>query len=426
VLERRLLGLQIRIGAFILAGLGVFLAIIYLLGAQARYFERKYELVAEFTEVGGLIEGATVRLAGVQVGRVTAVDLPPEPGGKVRVTLTIARRFANRIRRNSEARIATQGLLGDKLVEITIGSADAPALGPGERLVSREPFEMAQLFSEGAQTLAGINRLTAALGSTVERLDRSGTVDGLGKLMASLGGAVDRLDRTGALDDLGAAARSVRRITEKVEHGGGWLHALVYEEPQALRRLDALLMSTQALMARAEAGDSAVSVLLSPASGKAARSLLAAMEALGRGAERAGAGDGLLPTLLFDPEYQGVARDLQAVARNFRDVSTRLANGQGLLGALLQEQGDGGLGPAVADFRVAMANLRAVSERLKSGDGTLGALIEDPTVYENLAQFLEGARRSYLLRALIRSSIGAGGDAAGERAAPAGATPRPR
>jgi ABC-type transporter Mla subunit MlaD len=43
--------LQLRIGAFVLAGLLVFLAIIYLLGAQARYFERKYNLLAEFTEV---------------------------------------------------------------------------------------------------------------------------------------------------------------------------------------------------------------------------------------------------------------------------------------------------------------------------------------------------------------------------------------
>ena len=47
--EPRLRSLQMRIGAFILAGLGVFLAIIYLLGAQARYFERKYNLVAEFS-----------------------------------------------------------------------------------------------------------------------------------------------------------------------------------------------------------------------------------------------------------------------------------------------------------------------------------------------------------------------------------------
>src|SRR2546428_10281181 len=118
--DQRSLALPLRIGGFVLVSLAVFLAIIYLLGARARYFESKYELVAEFTEVGGLIEGATVRLAGVQIGRVTSVILPPQPGGKVRVTMTVARRFQDRIRRNSEAHISTQGLLGDKIVEITM------------------------------------------------------------------------------------------------------------------------------------------------------------------------------------------------------------------------------------------------------------------------------------------------------------------
>ena len=414
--DGRNFALQIRIGVFILAGLGIFLAIIYLLGAQARYFERKYDLLAEFDEVGGLTEGATVRLAGVQIGRVTGVALPPEPGGKVQVTLTIARRFANRIRKNSEARIVTQGLLGDKLVEITIGSADAPPLAPGDHLIAREPFEMARVFAEGSAALANINRLTTTLNTTVERIDKGGTVDNINRLIASLGGAVDRLDRSGALDDLGAAAKSARRITAEVETGRGWLHALVYDEPEALRRLNAILGSTQALLSRADSDQSAIGVLLSPDSGKAARSLLAAMDALGRAAGKPGASDGLLTTLLFDPDYKPVAQDLLVVARNFREVSEKLANGHGLLGSLLQ--GDGGPDTAAADFRVAMANLRAVTARLNSTDGTVGALLADPSVYENLSLFLEGARRSFLLRALIRSTIGAG--ASGE----AGAKPR--
>ena len=157
--DGRSFSLQIRIGSFILIGLVVFLAIIYLLGAEARYFERKYQLIAEFTEVGGLIDGATVRLAGVQIGRVTGVSLPPQPGGKVRVTLTIAQRFADRIRRNSEARIVTQGLLGDKLVEITIGGVDSPPLRPGEHLTAREPYETGQVLAEAGEALASVKRL---------------------------------------------------------------------------------------------------------------------------------------------------------------------------------------------------------------------------------------------------------------------------
>jgi len=375
-------GLQLRIGAFILVALGVFLAIVYLLGARARYFESKYDLAAEFTEVGGLIEGATVRLAGVQIGRVTSVVLAPTARGRVRVTMTVARRFQERIRSSSEARISTQGLLGDKIVEITVGSPEAPALRPGVTLPSQDPQEMSRMFAEGAGTLKAINELVTAVRA-----------------------AVDRLDKEGAFDDLGAAAKSARRITDQVETGKGWLHVLVYEEPEALRRLNGLLGSTQQLIARAESGESAVGALLSRESGKSARALLAALDAFGRAAEKPGPGDGLLPALLFDPEYRPVARDLQVLARNFREVSEKLAKGEGLLGGLLQGSGEDVMGAAGADFRAAMTNLRAVSEKLNSGEGTVGALIEDPTVYEGLVTFLEGAQRSFLLRSLVRSTI---------------------
>ena len=189
------------------------------------------------------------------------------------------------------------------------------------------------------------------------------------------------------------------------------IHALVYDEPESLHRLNEILARTQRLLVRTEQGDSAVSVLLSPESGKSVRSLLAAMDALGRGAEKADGRESLLTALLYDPQYKAVADDLRAVAHNFRDVSERVAQGQGLLGQLTRDGSDGALGPlgdATGDFRAAMANLRAVTERLKAGEGTMGGLLEDPTVYENLVQFLEGARRSFLLRALIRSTIDSG------------------
>jgi len=370
--DRAQLSLQVRIGAFILSGLLVFFAIIYLLGAQARYFERKYDLVAEFTEVGGLIDGATVRLAGVQIGRVTAVVLPEQPGGKVRVTLTIARRYAERIRRDSEAHIATQGLLGDKIVEISLGSTAAPALQPGETVASREPFEMQQMFKAGVETMQTVKELAASLKGTAARVDR---------------------------------------IAKEVETVKGLVHALVYDEPESLNRLNAILARTQQILARAEQSDSAVGVLLSPESGKSARALLAAMDALGRGAEKADGRDTLLTALLYDPQYKGLVDDLQSIAHNFRDVSERVAQGQGLLGQLTRDGSDGtagALGDATADFRVAMANLRQVTDRLRAGEGTMGGLLEDPTVYENLVQFLEGARRSFLLRTLIRSTIDSG------------------
>src|SRR5213078_1937779 len=171
--EQRELAVKFRVGLFVLVALATFLGAVYALGARARLFEARYTIHAEFTEVGGLIEGATVRLAGVQIGRVTGVTLSPKAGTKVRVTMTVARRFHDRIRRDSEARIATQGLLGDKIVEITSGSPDAPPLAPGETLTARETFEMGRMFAEGAGTLAAVNQLVSTVRAAVDRLDKS-------------------------------------------------------------------------------------------------------------------------------------------------------------------------------------------------------------------------------------------------------------
>lgn len=231
---------------------------------------------------------------------------------------------------------------------------------------------MQQMFKAGAETLQTVKELAGSLKATAERVDR---------------------------------------IAKEVETGKGLVHALIYDEPAALTKLNAILTRTQSLLARAEQGDHAVGVLLSAESGKSVRALLAAMEAIGRTAEKLEARDNLLSALLHDPQYKVVADDLREVAHNFRDVSERVARGQGLLGQLTRDGSDGALGSlgeATADFRAAMANLRAVTDRLKAGEGTVGALLEDPTVYENLVQFLEGARRSFLLRTLIRSTIESG------------------
>ncbi len=387
--DRRQLTLQIRIGLFVLLSLVVLLGLIYLLGVQARLFEARYDLVAEFTEVGGLLPGATVRLAGVQIGRVSNVRLPAAPGEKVRVTLNIARRFADRIRKDSVARIETQGLLGDKLVEISLGSPDAPALKPRESIDTRDPVEFSRLAGEGVAILKNVATLSVNLNSTVEAFNKSGALDAL----------------SATLHSTRQTTEQIGRITRQVEQGKGWLHVLVYEEPEALRRLTALLADTERLLAQAEQGEHLVSVLFSAESGRAARRLLEAMESLSEMTEKAQGPDSLVGTLLLDPHYKGVADDLRTLARNFREVSERLAQGKGVVGGLLADEGKGPVEPAIQDFKVAVANLRSITDRLEAGEGTLGRLLQDPTVYENLAAFLEGSQRSWLLRYLIRSTI---------------------
>jgi phospholipid/cholesterol/gamma-HCH transport system substrate-binding protein len=403
--ERRELALKFRVGVFVLIALAAFLGMIYVLGARARLFEARYTIHADFTEVGGLAEGATVRLAGVQIGRVTDVHLPSQPGGKVRIDMRIGKQFADRVRKNSIARIETQGLLGDKIIEITVGTADAPAIRAGESIDARDPTDIGQVLTEGAATVKSVAALAESLRQTAETLHESKIVDDAAATVKAARRLTDDIGRE--FQATATAARTVTdrvgRIVDRVEQGPGLAHALLYDEPVALQRLNDLLASTQATLARVERGEGAIGVLTSEESAAAARRLVGAIDRLGRMAERPEADEGLLPGLLFDPKYKAVLDDLGRVAHNFREVSERLAGGRGTLGSLVKDEpGDLGLRQASEDFQAALANLREITGKLNEGEGTLGALIADPTIYERLVRILDGAQRSFLLRGLLR------------------------
>jgi phospholipid/cholesterol/gamma-HCH transport system substrate-binding protein len=481
---------QLRVGAFVLAGLLVFGGLVYMLGRSAGLFERQYRLVASFGQTLGLIQGATVRLAGVAVGHVGEIHLPEAGESKVRVELLIARRVQDRIRADSIARIETLGLLGDKIIDISLGSPGAAVLQPGAELRTAEPFDTGRLTQQGAELLknlidlsaelrAGLARVTASpaasdleatvrslrsLATEIERgqgalnrlvYDRKlgAALADAGETLRQVGETVRRIDRALAdpqaatlaseagrtLAEARAAAERVNRILREVEEGRGTLHALIYDEGRTLKDLEGVLARAGTLLAGVERGEGALGVLLrDPTAAQAMRRLATAADGLAQAVTRARTDDSLLRALLDDPT---IAADLRQTARSFREVTGRIARGEGILGGLTQPGGEASIkqatdalaklgklaeglgenanvGEALADLRQAMADLRTITGRIEAGEGTLGGLIQDPTVYENLAAFLEGAQRSLLLRALIRSAIGKG-------TAPPAGSPKP-
>ncbi len=396
--------LQIRVGIFVLVGLALFIGMVYVLGARARLFEARDTIHADFTEVGGLAEGATVRLAGVQIGRVTAVNLPAQPGGKVRVDLTIARRYAGRIRKNSVARIDTQGLLGDKIIEITVGSSEAGPVRPGDAIAARDPTDIGAIMNQGAETVQNVAALAESLRVLAQTLNQSKIIDDTAATMATARRATEQIarDTSSVMADAKRITGQVGRLVDQVEKGNGWAHALLYDEPTALRQLNGMLASVKTVLDRVERGEGAAGVFTSAESTVAARRFVAAMDRFGQMAERPDENEGLLPGLLFDPRYKGVLEDLRVVTHNLREVSDRIAGGRGTLGSLVKDEPDGGIRQASRDFQAAVANLKDITEKINDGEGTVGALIADPTIYERLVNILDGAQRSFLLRGLLK------------------------
>ena len=405
---------KLRVGIFVLVAVLAFLGTIYALGARARLFESRYTIYADFTQVAGLAEGATVRLAGIQIGRVSAITLSSEPGGKVRVTMSVARQYANRIRKNSIARIATQGLLGDKIVEISVGTAQTPPVQAGEVLATQDPFEITDAVAQSADTIKSVTALAESLRKTAETLNQTGLIEDASAVVKTARGLADSLGK-----DASATLKSARGVTERagrlvdqVEQGRGWAHTLLYEEPEALRRLNTVIASTQALLDRVERGEGALGVLTSRESTDAAKRLVALMDRLGRAAEKNAGEDGLLVALLFDPKYRALLDEVRDAAHNLRVLSDRVLGGRGMLGGLVKDEADdGGLRRAIQDLQAVLVNVKQITDKINEGEGTLGALVADPTVYERLVSILEGAQRSTILRFLIR---GLGKDRAGK------------
>jgi len=139
-----------RVGVLVVMAL-VFLSIgVFLIGNKDFLFSSTYRLKAEFQNVAGLNNGAAVRIGGIHQGTVKEIDLPSQPDGKVTVVMNVKSETRNIIKKDSRASIKTEGLLGDKYVEISFGSPKAESIGEDGTIASESQRDM----SEQAQQIA--------------------------------------------------------------------------------------------------------------------------------------------------------------------------------------------------------------------------------------------------------------------------------
>jgi phospholipid/cholesterol/gamma-HCH transport system substrate-binding protein len=137
-----------RLGAFIIATLGILAAGIFIIGSKQYLFTPTYQLKAQFATVVGLDPGAEVRIGGVNSGSVRSIELPKKPTDKVTVLLDLQRSTHDIIKQDSVAAIETEGLLGNEYVSISFGSAQAPNVKDGDTIASQPPLVIADLIKK--------------------------------------------------------------------------------------------------------------------------------------------------------------------------------------------------------------------------------------------------------------------------------------
>ncbi len=133
-----------RIGVLVFLSL-LFLSIgIFMIGNKDFLFASTYRLKADFQNVGGLNNGADVRIGGIHQGTVKEIDLPSQSDGKVTVVMNLRNSTRNLIKKDSRASIKTEGLLGDKYVEISFGSSKAESVQNNDTIASETSKDMAE------------------------------------------------------------------------------------------------------------------------------------------------------------------------------------------------------------------------------------------------------------------------------------------
>jgi len=117
---------------------------------------------AGFATIGGVEVGAKVRVQGIDAGMVEAIEPPARPGGPVVLRFRIDERLHGLVRSDATARVAQQGVVGVKSVEILPGKPDAPPLADGANLAAETPIEMADLLRDASASLKRVDAVARA------------------------------------------------------------------------------------------------------------------------------------------------------------------------------------------------------------------------------------------------------------------------
>jgi phospholipid/cholesterol/gamma-HCH transport system substrate-binding protein len=351
---------ELRVGAFVLAGLIIAGIVVFLVGDEKRLFAPKQPYHTSFSDVQGLKVGAPVRLGGVDIGTVSHVGHGEDAAdNRLYVDMHIVRSEAGRIRQSTVAHIVNKGLLGDKMIDLDEGETRSPALPAGSTIKSAEPTDLTNLFSEvgamtqrASQILQNLETATRSLSDAQLQEDVRGSVHSLHAVLRQISegnGYVHRLlsdpveaervshfvatiDHTAM--ELDQTLAEARKVAQEINEGRGFAHEIVYGQ-----------RATEALAS------------FGGAAGEVAFTLKGIRE-----------GDGLLHSVV----YGGPPNTSAHVAEN--------------------------LGAMSDDLRHIVADMRA-------GKGTVGALLVDPSVYEDLKRVLGDVQRNDVLRALVRYSI---------------------
>jgi phospholipid/cholesterol/gamma-HCH transport system substrate-binding protein len=212
-MENNTLKFRVRLGLFIAVGSLLFFLAIFIIGKQKNLFNPVFKLTTTFYNVSGLQVGNNIRFSGINVGTVDNISIIND--STVKVEMSIKNAVNQFIKSDCKVTIGSEGLIGDRLLIITQGSANASLAQDGQQLASKEPVETDAILASLKVTAGNAENLSKQLGEFMSGINNSkGT---LGRLIQD-SSIVKNLDLTminlrnaskGLDEDMNAAAKNL-------------------------------------------------------------------------------------------------------------------------------------------------------------------------------------------------------------------------
>lgn len=162
---------NIKLGAFVLLGLVLMILAFFIIGKNKNLFGNEFKLMVRFSNLNGLTEGNNVLFSGLQAGTVKEIELIND--STIEVTMQINSKVKTFINKNAVAAVGTEGLIGNKVINITPVKGISEKVNEGDMLQAKNMANMDEIIETLSQTNNNVASISEVLKGTVLRIDSS-------------------------------------------------------------------------------------------------------------------------------------------------------------------------------------------------------------------------------------------------------------
>lgn len=230
---------NIKLGIFVIAGLLFLILLLYMIGRNQNLFGSSFTLKARFENVQGLRSGNNIRYAGIQAGTVKKINILNDT--TIEVVMLVDWKMKKYIQKSAIASIGTDGLMGNKLVNIIPSKQPAALVEDGDILAVRKTISTDDMLQSLAHTTGDIRIIAAELKSTIQRINNSTAAWKIlndNSLPENIRSSVVNVRKaTAKADEL---VNNLNSIISDVKNGKGSLGAILTDSTMAIQLSEAI------------------------------------------------------------------------------------------------------------------------------------------------------------------------------------------